>query len=152
MGKYFTMSEMTHSDTAIASGIDNEPDCSVRDNIDQLISVLDKMREGWGEVCQSNNYGSGAVRVNSGYRCPALNSKVGGASTSGHLSGFAADLWPMNGRFKEFKSFVLDYFRDAKYDELIVETNSKGSQWIHFSLFSVRGEQRQKTFTDYKVK
>ena len=32
------------------------------------------------------------LRVNSGYRCPEYNKKVGGSSQSLHLEGMAADL------------------------------------------------------------
>lgn len=32
------------------------------------------------------------IRVNSGYRCPAHNKKVGGAPKSSHLNGDAADI------------------------------------------------------------
>lgn len=38
----------------------------------------------------------GAVRVNSGYRCPAHNRKVGGVSNSRHMSGEAVDLAPIH--------------------------------------------------------
>jgi len=33
-----------------------------------------------------------SIRINSGYRCPSYNSKVGGASKSQHLTGNASDL------------------------------------------------------------
>jgi uncharacterized protein YcbK (DUF882 family) len=36
-----------------------------------------------------------AVRVNSGFRCPIHNAKVGGVSKSRHMSGEAADLHPV---------------------------------------------------------
>ena len=36
--------------------------------------------------------GSTPIHINSGYRCPALNAKVGGVYTSYHLTGHAADL------------------------------------------------------------
>jgi len=33
-----------------------------------------------------------SIKINSGYRCPSYNSKVGGASKSQHLTGNASDL------------------------------------------------------------
>ena len=33
-----------------------------------------------------------SIKINSGYRCPSHNSKVGGASKSQHLTGNASDL------------------------------------------------------------
>jgi zinc D-Ala-D-Ala carboxypeptidase len=38
-----------------------------------------------------NYYGMG-VKVNSGYRHPLVNAKVGGSATSDHCKGFAADI------------------------------------------------------------
>ncbi|MCD8312955.1 MAG: D-Ala-D-Ala carboxypeptidase family metallohydrolase [Bacteroidales bacterium] len=55
----------------------------VRDNIVELVNtVLQPLRDAWG----------GPLTINSGYRCPALNAKVGGVATSQHLKGEAADV------------------------------------------------------------
>ena len=35
--------------------------------------------------------GAKAIRINSGYRCDALNKKIGGSTTSAHSFGLAAD-------------------------------------------------------------
>ena len=81
--KYFTLSELTHSLTADACGIDNTPTAEAVPLMVELITkVLDPLRERWGVP----------IYVNSGYRCPALNRKVGGSSTSYHLRGMAADI------------------------------------------------------------
>lgn len=47
-----------------------------------LIDVLQKIRNHFGK----------AVHINSGYRTPAYNKKVGGATYSQHLYGTAADI------------------------------------------------------------
>lgn len=47
-----------------------------------LIDVLQKIRSHFGK----------AVNINSGYRTPAYNKKVGGATYSQHLYGTAADI------------------------------------------------------------
>lgn len=39
------------------------------------------------------HFGGRPVNINSGYRCPAHNQSVGGASASRHMEGDAADLW-----------------------------------------------------------
>ena len=86
--KYFTHSELTHSDTAVSLGIDNTATPSVVTNLELLVSrVLDPLREAWGSP----------IIVTSGYRCPELNARVGGARTSYHLRGMAADIRPKNG-------------------------------------------------------
>jgi hypothetical protein len=49
----------------------------------ELLEVLEALRARWGKP----------VNVNSGYRCPAHNAAVGGASASRHMKGDAADVW-----------------------------------------------------------
>ena len=80
---YFTLSELTHSTTAEACGIDNTPTVEVVPLMMELIDrVLDPLRERWGVP----------IYVTSGYRCPELNARVGGSKTSYHLRGMAADI------------------------------------------------------------
>ena len=103
--KYFTLSELTHSDTAVSLGIDNTATPSVVTNLEMLVSrVLDPLREAWGSP----------IIVTSGYRCPELNARVGGARTSYHLRGMAADIRPKNGFLYELYSFVERMFVDNK--------------------------------------
>lgn len=63
-----------------------------------LVYFLDQVRRAWG----------GAVNVNSAWRCPVHNAKVGGSPTSRHLIGCAADLSPifMPEMLSEFKQMV----------------------------------------------
>lgn len=57
----------------------------VRDAVKALVTgVLQPLRDAWGAP----------LSVNSGYRCPAVNSAVGGEATSQHLKGEAADICP----------------------------------------------------------
>ena len=81
--KYFSLSELTHSDTAVSLGIDNAPTPSAVCLLIELIDrVLDPIREHWGLP----------IRVTSGYRCPELNEEVGGVEDSWHMDGCAADI------------------------------------------------------------
>ena len=80
---YFTIPELVQSITADACGIDNTPTAEAVPLIVELITkVLDPLRERWGAP----------IYVNSGYRCPALNRKVGGVLNSYHIRGMAADI------------------------------------------------------------
>lgn len=73
--KYFTIEELTRSDTAEEHGIDNTPTPEEEKKLVALIeNVLDPLREMYG----------GPITVNSGYRGPVLNSCIGGAKTSQH--------------------------------------------------------------------
>ena len=96
MSKYFTLKEMTYSDTAKRLGITNQPSPLIIAHLNELMVFLDELREAWGS----------AIKVTSGYRCPKLNKAVKGSSTSAHLAGYAADLQPVNGKMAEFKKFV----------------------------------------------
>jgi hypothetical protein len=115
--------------------IDNTPDEFEIANLKELISVLDGLRESWGSP----------ILVTSGYRCRVLNQAVGGAKRSAHICGYAADLVPSNGLITAFKGFCLNYFQDADYDELILETKGE-SEWVHFAYKSIDGLQRGKCY------
>lgn len=74
-GQYFKVEELLRSETAEKCGIDNTPtDDEIIDNLNYTIQRLDEIREGYGK----------SIIVNSGYRCPELNRKVGGVSSSFH--------------------------------------------------------------------
>ena len=79
----FCFEEFTASETAKKKGILNHiTSWDVRDNIVALVTnLLQPLRDGWGKP----------IRINSGYRCPALNKEVGGSPTSQHATGQAAD-------------------------------------------------------------
>jgi hypothetical protein len=60
----------------------------VEENLQALVSdVLDPARKAYGKP----------ISVNSGYRCPKHNLKVGGAVGSQHMRGEAADVRPVQG-------------------------------------------------------
>lgn len=115
--KYFSIEEMTKSDTAKAKGIDNTPSQEVIDNLTKLIeAVLDPLREWYGSV----------IYVNSGYRCEALNKAVGGVSNSFHLYGQGVDITAGS---REENEKLFTYIKDnLPFTELGWE--GKGA-WIH---------------------
>ncbi len=84
VGKHWTWEELTVSPTAKRLGLDNTPPEWAMRNLEWMVRhVLDPLRE---------RYGHDAVRVNSGYRSPAVNRAVGGVPNSMHMSGLALDL------------------------------------------------------------
>jgi len=80
---HFTLEELTFSSTAMRRGIDNTPSPEIVDNLRTLASGLEAIR--------AQCLGSRPMHIDSGYRCPALNTAIGGATKSAHMSGFAAD-------------------------------------------------------------
>lgn len=120
--KYFTIKEMTKSDTAQSKGIKNIPSKEEEQNLVLLIeNVLDPLREAYGKP----------IIVTSGYRCKELNSAVGGAKTSQHLTGEAADIRSVEDTIEENKK-LFDLVQKLKlpFDQLIDEYNLN---WVHVS-------------------
>jgi zinc D-Ala-D-Ala carboxypeptidase len=81
LSEHFTFEELTFSSTAIRLSIDNTPSAEIVENLRVLASGLEHVRS----ILRS------AVHIDSGFRCPELNTVVNGAVNSAHLSGFAAD-------------------------------------------------------------
>ena len=135
--KYFTIDELCYSDTAIALGIENKPNEEIKSHLVQLVEeLLDPLRDAWGAP----------IKVTSGYRCAKLNRALKGSSpTSAHLVGFASDLVPVNGSITEFKKFVVRWLKEnnIKFDQCLCETNGKGKQWVHISLYNLAMQQRK---------
>lgn len=128
MSKYFSINELTYSNTAVKYGIDNTPTKEVLNNLNVLALFLDKVREMWGKP----------LIVNSGYRSPELNKKVGGVYNSNHLKGEAVDLTTGN-KSDNIKLFNMIKNSSLDFDELIDE--KKGS-WVHLAYRKV-GNRRK---------
>ncbi len=120
--KYFTIQELTKSATAQRKGIDNSPSVQVRANLTALVEkVLDPLREAYGKP----------IVVTSGYRCEKLNRAVGGAASSQHVKGQAADIRSVQDTPEENKKlFDLIVKLGLPFDQLI---NEYGFDWVHVS-------------------
>ena len=119
----FSLQELTKSDTAIRHDIDNTPSLQVIDNLQDLVdNVLQPLREKFGPVV-----------VTSGYRSPAVNTKIGGSTTSDHCRGYAADFEVLGMDNRELALYILD---NLKFKQLILEFYSglPDSGWVHCSL------------------
>lgn len=126
--KYFSFKEMIQSDTAKSNNIENIPDWEQIDALRSLIeAVLDPLREWYGSP----------ITINSGFRSEALNSAVGGVSTSYHLGGFAADL---NTGSREENQKIFNYIKDnLPFTELGWEGNGT---WVHVAYIKGRDEKQ----------
>lgn len=91
VSKYFTVGELLRYDRR---RIPNSTEVKV--NIFKLCQELDKIREAWGKP----------IGVSSGYRPPAVNRACGGARYSQHLTGNAADIFPIGGNIYEFQKWL----------------------------------------------
>lgn len=146
MGKYFTISELCKSETAKLHNINNEPDGETKKHLEELIEVIDKIREEWTEITKKNNWGSPAIYVHSGYRCPKVNALIKGSKTSEHMLGYAVDFEPVNQHNLEFYNFMVEYLKTNKipFSQLINEKPKCGiPSWIHFSINGKKGQRCQ---------
>lgn len=131
----FKVSELEYSDTARQYKINNTIPSELEFNVKRLLFFLQDIREKWGS----------AIKITSGYRCAVLNKLVKGSKTSAHLMCNAVDIWPINGKFEEFKKFIVSYLSDKNFDQCIIEKSGK-SQWIHLGLYNNSERQRRQIF------
>ena len=78
---HFALDEFIVSQEAARRGIDNTPPAEVVDRLRHTAVGLEGVRIRLGAP----------IHISSGYRCSELNAAVGGAATSDHLTGDAAD-------------------------------------------------------------
>lgn len=141
MSAYFSFYEFTKSDTAKRLGIENNPNEQETENLIELMRFMDDLRGAWTEYCKEYELGTGAIRINSGFRCEELNNAVGGSKTSAHRVGYACDCYPLNGQLHIFKNFVTDYCSERPYDQLGFYPN-----FLHIGLKNQKGFQRREHF------
>lgn len=128
----FTLEEMYSSSTANKYKIDNTPTAEVQKRIVKLVTeVLQPIRDAWGQP----------IIVSSGYRCPKLNEKVGGAKNSQHAYGTAVDFHTKSDKLEDnMKLFnlVVKMAKEGKIKcrQIIFEYGKKnvGPDWVHVSI------------------
>ena len=139
LSKNFTLGEFIASDTAKKLGIDNNPTLADIYHMEELcFYVLQPIRDAWGKP----------IKITSGFRSWALNKAVGGSQTSVHPRGWAADIRPASGSYKEFEEFVVKFLKEhpeIKFDQVIRETSGR-SKWLHIGYKNSVGRQRRMIF------
>ena len=77
------------------------------------------------------------IIINSGYRSPQLNKKIGGVPTSNPLTGCAVDIRVADmEQLIRYANILLDYSKESHqdFDELLIERNRYGAIWLHFAV------------------
>lgn len=116
---YFTLAELTKSETAARHKIDNTPPAAIIKNLQYGVDmVLDPLRRLYGKP----------IKINSGYRCPQLNKLVGGVTNSWHQEGNAADIHIESA--DEAKILFSNLQKLPSVDTVLFE-HSKTAQWLH---------------------
>lgn len=124
--KNFTLSELTYSNTAKNKGIQNIPSEYEYNNMKKLCEkVLQPLRDKLNKP----------IKINSCFRGNLLNEAVGGAKTSQHLKGQAADIEIMGMSNYDLACYIRD---NMDFDQLILEfadnlKNDINSGWVHVS-------------------
>jgi hypothetical protein len=122
--KNFTLAEMTKSETALRHGLENNPG-------EQELAAMKLLAE---KVLQPvRDHFKKGVKVNSAYRHPDVNQRVGGSRNSDHTRGQAADIEIPGVANAELAEWIRD---NLEFRQLILEFYTPGipdSGWVHVS-------------------
>lgn len=125
IGKFFTLEELTVTGVKLP----NKPNLMQQQALSELVAhVLDPLRAIYGSP----------IHITSAFRSEAVNKAIGGASTSQHCKGEAADIDCGSSNALIFR-LIRDNFR---FDQLIWERGDlQNPSWVHVS-FRADGENR----------
>ena len=124
LSEHFVLGEVTRSKYP---EVYNIPSHEAIANMKRLCVWLEVLRDKVGHP----------IVINSGYRSPQLNRKVGGVPTSNHLTGCAVDI--RTSGFEqaiEYTAILITYATESnqEFDELLIEKNRYGAVWLHFAV------------------
>ncbi len=132
VSKNFSWREVTRSGTCERAGIDNTPGPLEQARLQAIVlNVMQPLRNAMGRP----------IRVTSGFRSPACNVKIGGATESQHMKGEAIDFQDPAGNLAEMFYYIKD---NLPFDQLIWEKGDNNQPlWIHVS-YKQSGNNRRK--------
>ena len=125
LSEHFTLGELTKSNSH--PEVYNIPSHEAIANMKRLCQWLEVLRKRY----------NAPIIINSGYRSPQLNKKIGGVANSNHLTGCAVDI-RVSGmeQLIRYAAILLDYAEESHqdFDELLIEKNRYGAIWLHFAV------------------
>ena len=132
LSEHFVLGEMTRSNSH--PEVYNIPTHEAIANLKRVCGWLEVLRSRYND-----KYGVGEepIRINSGYRSPQLNKKIGGVPTSNHLTGCAVDIRVADmGQLIRYAAILMDYAKESHqdFDEILIEKNRYGAIWLHFAV------------------
>lgn len=116
LSENFSIEELTVTET----GLFNTPGAAELEKLLYLATyILQPIRNQFGPI-----------RINSAFRSKQVNEKIGGATSSQHQLGEAADIEPLQATLEE----VFDWIqKNLKYGQCILE-HKGNAKWLHVSL------------------
>jgi putative chitinase len=141
LSQHFNLKEFTKSETATRKRIDNTPNLEHANNLKMVCeNILEPVRKHFGKP----------VRINSGYRGPALNKAVGGSAKSQHCNGEAVDFEIDGLPNPDLAKWVAE---NCDFDQIILEfydpKEGPNSGWVHASYS--KGKNRKQKLTAVTV-
>ena len=133
LSEHFKLGEMTKSSSH--PEVYNIPSHEAIANLKRVCGWLEVLRERYGIP----------IIINSGYRSPQLNKKIGGVAGSNHLTGCAVDIRVLGmEQLIRYAAILLDYADESKqdFDELLIERNRYGAIWLHFAVRSFSNRRK----------
>ena len=142
LSEHFTLGELTKSGSH--PEVYNIPSHEAIANLKRLCPWLEVLRERYNGIrnaCISSsaitNHAEHPIVINSGYRSPQLNKKIGGQPNSNHLTGCAVDI-RVSGmeQLIQYAAILIQYANETQqdFDELLLEKNKHGAIWLHFAV------------------
>lgn len=123
LSPHFSLAELTRSSVAQARGLSNTPPPELVPRLILTAEMLERIRATLGVP----------VTVTSGYRSPQVNIAVGGATSSDHTQGHAADIVaPGYGTPYDIARALAPLVSTLGIGQLILE-GIKGKRWVHVS-------------------
>ena len=120
---HFALAEFTRSAKAAQLRLDNTPTGKALENLKRTAEILERVRAHLGVP----------IIITSGYRGPVLNKAVGGATSSDHLQGLAADvIAPNYGTPYEVAKALAPHIDALGIGQVIYEVSGR-SRWVHLS-------------------
>ena len=136
--EYFTLAELTKSETAARHKIDNTPTRAIIDNLQYGVDkILDPLRRLYGQP----------IKINSGFRCSQLNKLVGGVPNSWHQLGNAADIHISSA---EEAKILFNNLQKLPLVDTVLFEHSKTAQWLHVQWDKTRTPRHHYNF-NYKA-
>lgn len=125
LSPHFTLAELTTTEVRFLARENYQEARAYLGSLRALAELLERIRTLLGDR---------PILVNSGYRCPRLNQHIGGAKTSQHMLGEAADIRVPGMDLRE--AFDLIRRSTIPYGQVILEDGDGDGvpTWIHVSL------------------